>query len=256
MRKMIGIYKITNLINNKCYIGQSVNIKERWKNHRTASHNPNDEGYDYPLYRAIRKYGLENFSFEVLEECKTEELNNKEKYYIDFYNSYKDGYNQTPGGQSNLFFSKLSKEQVSEIQEKLLSGKYMIKTLAEEYGVHRDTIRDINLGRSWINENLEYPLYIDPSWAGRLGLNKNYCIDCGKEISKGSKRCRQCDIAHRAELTTPKEKQSKYPDKEELIRDIKELGFTGAGRKYGVSDNAVRKHCKKLGLSTYRKDYK
>ena len=245
---MIGIYKITNNINGKCYIGQSVNIEKRFNNHKIACNNPNDNGYKYPLYQAIRKYGIENFSFEILEECNINDLDEREKFYIIKYNSYNNGYNQTLGGKSNFVFSKLTKQQAEEIQNKLMSGKYMIVTLAEQYGVHRDTIRDINLGRSWIREDLEYPLYIDSAWAGRLGLRKNYCIDCGKEISKGSKRCNQCNANFRYDI--------KYPEKEELILDIKNLGFSGAGRKYGVSDNAVRKHCKKLGLPTSIKEYK
>jgi group I intron endonuclease len=69
---MIGIYKITNIINNHCYIGQSRNIQKRWKNHISASHNCNEKSYEYPLYRAIRKYGVENFSFDILEETTVE----------------------------------------------------------------------------------------------------------------------------------------------------------------------------------------
>ena len=56
-----GIYKITNLLNGKCYIGQSINIQKRWTNHKTSYKNPNKDCYNYPLYKAFRKYGLENF---------------------------------------------------------------------------------------------------------------------------------------------------------------------------------------------------
>lgn len=58
-----GIYKITNLTNNKVYIGQSKNIEERWSNHRKDSFNIKDVEYNSPLHRAIRKYGLSNFEF-------------------------------------------------------------------------------------------------------------------------------------------------------------------------------------------------
>ena len=84
---MIGIYKIENLINGKIYIGQSTNISQRWKAHRNRPFNENSESYDCPLYRAIRKYGIENFSFVVLEETTKEELNEKEKNWIASYNS-------------------------------------------------------------------------------------------------------------------------------------------------------------------------
>lgn len=72
---MIGIYKITNTVNNKKYIGQSINIIDRWREHRQRASN----GTEY-LYQAIRKYGIQNFVFEVLEECLIEDLNLKEKY--------------------------------------------------------------------------------------------------------------------------------------------------------------------------------
>ena len=95
----VGIYKITNLCNEKCYIGQSRNIYKRWSNHKRVAQDKREKGYNYPLYTAFRKYGLHNFKFEILEECLIEELDNKEIYWIDYYNSFVDGYNATFGGQ-------------------------------------------------------------------------------------------------------------------------------------------------------------
>ena len=112
-----GIYKIENKINSKVYIGQSINIEERWKNHKKSIYSCKDE-YDYPLYRAIRLYGIENFEWIIIEECNKEELNNKEKYYIKQYNSITPyGYNQTFGGQDNFTHSmKLSYDKIQEIK--------------------------------------------------------------------------------------------------------------------------------------------
>lgn len=92
---MIGIYKITNKINGHFYIGQSIQIEKRWSNHKIAAFNKLDKGYEYPLYRAIRKYGLENFDFEIIEECSKEQLNERENYWIKYY---QPTYNQTEGG--------------------------------------------------------------------------------------------------------------------------------------------------------------
>jgi group I intron endonuclease len=96
MNKITGIYKITNKINNKSYIGQSKDIEARWSEHKRTAFNDNRDEYEFPLYRAFRKYGIENFTFVILEE--TESLEEREKYYINFYNSKENGYNQTSGG--------------------------------------------------------------------------------------------------------------------------------------------------------------
>ena len=96
---MIGIYKITNNLNKHSYIGQSVRIEHRWQEHK--SHYNWQRESKKPLYLAFQKYGIENFTFEVLEECEREKLSEREKYWIAFYNTYKDGYNQTSGGEDN-----------------------------------------------------------------------------------------------------------------------------------------------------------
>lgn len=98
---MIGIYKITNLINNKSYIGQSINIEKRWYEHKYKSQCNNDNSFNSILHMAFRKYGIENFKIEVIEELKTpEQLDEKERYYINFYNTITPyGYNILEGGQ-------------------------------------------------------------------------------------------------------------------------------------------------------------
>lgn len=93
-----GIYKITNQLDNMCYIGQSVNVAERWKQHAKCG-----LGIDTPvqnkLYQAMLEDGLYNFSFELLEECPREELNEKEAFYIQSYQADKYGYNSTSGNK-------------------------------------------------------------------------------------------------------------------------------------------------------------
>lgn len=87
-----GIYKITNILNQKVYIGQSKNIENRWKAHKCSKDNS-------IIHLAFKKYGLSNFIFEVIEECPVELLNEKEIYWINIYNSLAPfGYNMVPGG--------------------------------------------------------------------------------------------------------------------------------------------------------------
>ena len=95
-KPICGIYKITNIQNNKSYIGQSGNIKFRWITHIIDSIN-NESA---PIHIAIRNFGIEKFKLEILEECSIEELNNKEKYYIQKYNTLiPNGYNVNEGGK-------------------------------------------------------------------------------------------------------------------------------------------------------------
>ena len=104
---MIGIYKYTNKINNHIYIGQSVDIETRKKNHYYSSRSVKAKDYNTQFHQAIRKYGIENFDFEILVELSPEEysrelLNALEKHFIKIYNSYKNGYNATEGGDDIL----------------------------------------------------------------------------------------------------------------------------------------------------------
>ena len=91
-----GIYKITNIKNQLCYVGQAVNVYKRWNDHLKAA-----LGIDTPqgnkLYQAMAADGIDNFTFELLETCEKEQLNEKEQYYIDLYNSVAFGYNSQSG---------------------------------------------------------------------------------------------------------------------------------------------------------------
>jgi hypothetical protein len=86
------IYKITNQINGKCYIGQTIDVRNRFRVHRNDSKSKNSVSYNYPLYRAMRKYGLENFEFAVIEVVdESTDLLEREVYW---YNHFKPEYNQ------------------------------------------------------------------------------------------------------------------------------------------------------------------
>lgn len=147
---MVGIYKIENLINGKIYIGQSQNIIRRWNEHRNFSYRP--ELQHKPLYQDFIKYGLKNFSFEVVEECSIDLLDEREKYWIEYYNSCyfapnSNGYNLNyGGGKYNAFSSETLDKMVelwnqglttTQIGEKLSctkrSVRYCLKELCPNY---------------------------------------------------------------------------------------------------------------------------
>lgn len=95
--KVCGIYKITNLLSKKVYIGQSVDVKTRWSNHIKASLGIDSIAHS-KVHDAMAQDGVWNFTFELLERCDKSMLNEREKYYIGFYQSNLYGYNLTKGG--------------------------------------------------------------------------------------------------------------------------------------------------------------
>lgn len=245
MSFICGIYKIENNINGKVYIGQSSNILKRWIAHKNTYSNPNSKNYDYPIYRAIRKYGLENFSFEILEECSVDSLNEREKYWIQYYQSYSNGYNQDEGGNSASHFTKLSKEKVLEIIEVLKNSKESSEKIGERFGVSGRTIRAINTGEQSFQEGISYPVR-DKLFS--LNVSFSECEICGK-ITKNKKYCSQ-ECSHIAQ-----QKASK-PTRKELKKLIRTTSFIELGRRYNVSDNAIRKWCKSYNLPFKTKDIK
>ena len=95
-RKITGIYKITNLNNGMCYVGQSVDVADRWRQHvkRGVGAEPVTQN---KLYPAMKSIGVENFMFELIEECKGNELTPREKYWTDFYQAQTYGYTVKKG---------------------------------------------------------------------------------------------------------------------------------------------------------------
>lgn len=160
MKKYL-VYKFTNQINNFCYIGiTSSPIERRIKRHL------NDSEKDDGLYfhRALSKYGIQNFTVEILEDnILEEEIDEKEKYYIKLYDSFflnGKGYNMTTGGRDGSFCKRiLSDNDIKQIQDKL--RKDLNKTaleISKEYNISYSLVSDINTGRVWRNPDIKYPI--------------------------------------------------------------------------------------------------
>lgn len=161
--KLTGIYKITNNINKKLYIGQAVDIQARWNQHKRNFNNPFCFKTSPKLYSAFLKYGVENFNFEVVEShVPIEQLTEREEYWIRFYNAVEQGYNcvypsEVFRGEHNPN-ATLTLEQVLEIKELLINSKISQQEIATMYGVAASTIYRINKGENWKDDNSSYPL--------------------------------------------------------------------------------------------------
>lgn len=132
---MSYIYKITNQINGKLYIGKTNRtIQERFKEHcRDYLKRENEKR---PLYSAMKKYGIRNFSIELIEECALNEAEIREKYWIEFYGSFKYGYNATLGGDGKAY---IDRDLVIKTYQELQT----IKSVAKQMSIDEKTIRDI-----------------------------------------------------------------------------------------------------------------
>jgi predicted DNA-binding protein YlxM (UPF0122 family) len=135
------IYIITNSINNKVYIGQTIqSLKERWQGHCRKACSIG-EG-NMLIKKAIFKYGKVNFKIEELEKCNLDILDEREIYYINLYDSYNNGYNLTKGGKCGSKPLKLSSNQQKDCIDLYKLG-FSLRDIAKEYNVDKATIKHI-----------------------------------------------------------------------------------------------------------------
>ena len=164
---------MTNNIDNKVYVGQSTEVETRLARHRKAID-------DCLLHKDIRKYGVENFSFEIIEECNLEELDELEKKYIAKFNSVvPNGYNISLGGRDNSHLSgennpnsKMTEDKVFKIREDYANGL----TKAESYKNYRDiisinTFSDIWIGKTW--DSVHMDVYTEEAKYRHKHMNNN-----------------------------------------------------------------------------------
>ena len=181
-----GIYEIRNVLNNKVYIGSSVDIPERWNEHKRELSKNNH--HSILLQRAWNKYGEENFKFNILEKYSENELLNREQYYLDLHMTYdrNKGYNIAKYASAPMKGrkhsketivllveglknrdesvwlrgeespnSKLKDEDIPEIKRMIYEG-YKICVIADTYGVKPNTITQIKTGARWTHINTIY----------------------------------------------------------------------------------------------------
>lgn len=126
------IYKITNLVNQKIYVGKTTKtIEERWKTHWADAQRVDIR--NRPLYKAFNKYGKDNFKIECLEECSIDMLDDRETYWIEHLGSFKYGYNATIGGDGKHYADY-------DLIYNLYQQGYNNKEIAKITGYDKDTV--------------------------------------------------------------------------------------------------------------------
>lgn len=188
---MIGIYKITKKDNGKAYIGQSNNMERRFSQHCYKG-----EESRIPLDIAIKKYGKDAFTFQILEECPLDKLNERQSYWIKYYNTIKDGYNCSQGGDQQSIGENNGKSKLTEQDVKNIRLAYANHEKQQEvYKKYQNIIsfgyfQNLWQGRSWSHimpevfteENKKY--YIYENSKGEKGASAKFSNEQVLQIRK------------------------------------------------------------------------
>ncbi len=186
---MAYVYKITNNMNGKFYIGktQRSSLVRRWKEHQRKAL---DENYRHPLYDGIRHHGLENFSIEILEECDVELLDKKEKFWIS---ELRPVYNLTIGGEGGDTFTHKPEHMKEETRKKL-------SVAAKKNAQNPEYIRKLSEASK---KKAQDPTYIhklsnagkklaqDPEYLQRVSVGVKLAIESRKDVWSECKKGRK-----------------------------------------------------------------
>lgn len=163
---MIGIYRIKNLVNNKCYYGSSKDIEKRWRTHK--NHLNGGKHHNIPLQRSWNKYGENNFVFELVEECDETFLLELEQKYLDSNPEFNIGIKSSGG--DNLTKNPNKEEIVHR----------MTQSVRKRYELMSEDER---------KEKYSQPMDKNPNWKG--GVSYKYC-ECGLRIKPTNDTCNKC----------------------------------------------------------------
>lgn len=189
MKKYL-IYAYKKNSNNKIvYIGQTDNLERRHDQHiKYDPFNINNKEYEYPLSRGIRKYGEDAYSLIILEDnISSENIDDRERYWIKYYDTYFNGYNQTIGG-NNPTQAVFTEDKIDTVIEMLKNESYSYKDIIQKTGISMTHIYNINTGKRRKRDDIQYP--IRPSnTKGTKGLkfSPEECKQIHEEILKNNK---------------------------------------------------------------------
>lgn len=268
MEKICGIYKITNKVNNKCYIGQSKDIIKRWKTeykwHKLNNH----------LLSAFNKYGLENFNFEIIEECEPNLLNEREQFWINVYNSFDRnfGYNKTLGGAGTPGRTfVMSEETKNKIRLTNTGRKFTLEQLDEFRNIIRDNqiviycyetnkyytsignaARELNICKDAIRHVITNE--------SKYALNYRFC-KITDNINDFITNCQQIDVyikennlslkQYYIKINRPNKKKVKCIETGIIYESIMDASI-----KTGINDNSISKCCNNKQYTAFNLHFK
>ena len=261
MTKICGIYKITNKVNGKCYIGQSIDIIKRWKTEYKWYH------VNKHLLAAFNKYGLENFNFEIIEECEPSLLNEREQFWIGIYNSFDRnfGYNKTLGGAGTPGRTFVMSE---ETKNKIRLANTGHKFTSEQLDEFRNIIRDNQIVIYCYETNKYYTSIGNAARElnickeairhvimkqGSQALNYRFC-KITDNINDFITNCQQVDIYIKEHNLSLKQYYNKInrPDKKKvkcIETGIIYESIVDASKETGLNESCISKCCNKTQTS-------
>jgi group I intron endonuclease len=139
--KICGVYKITHIASGKSYIGISKDIYRRWVQHKSWV---NTKARRSAIYAAMQKYGIDAFSWQIIEECCKDDLERREQHWIAVFDTFRNGYNLTAGGEYNKQVSDETRKRMSEAHKGKKISKESIEKRVKRgsdhygYGKQRD----------------------------------------------------------------------------------------------------------------------
>lgn len=143
--KLGKIYLIFNDVNDKVYVGQTIqSLNKRFNGH--CCYSKTDRSVNMYIKRAIHKYGRDKFHIKLIEECPIKELSKREKYWINYYDSYNNGYNLTLGGQDSNYFSLHKLEDsidIKKFEEYILEFKPLAIEVAFHFGISKCSVYNL-----------------------------------------------------------------------------------------------------------------
>lgn len=244
---MVGIYKFTNRITGQSYVGRSVDIEERYKDHKRRS-DPSKSNFENTYFhRVMAEYGFDIYDFEILEECPEEMLDEREQYYIKKLGTkYPNGYNIEIGGTHARFPLKVTRSDVYGIQQDLKDGILPLKEIGQKYGISYSEVYLINNGKHWKSEYETYPLRKLQLGSARK-KPREVCAKCGKPITEycGCKLCRVCFYEQQHKFT---------PSKDELANMLRQYKPTEIAKMLFVCRNTILNWRNRYGLDSHGND--